>query len=217
MSATRTRERGRSLCAMSGDAEMTAAQWDARYESEPELWTKEPNAPLAQLAGELEPGRALDVGAGDGRNAIWLATQGWTVTAIDLSAVALQRAGERAAARDTHVECIVADWHEHDFGEEAFELVVVSFMHPRPDDREALFERVARALVPGGHAFVVGVVLADHGRRGPPDAERLYTPERVRRALRGLEVVRCEEHAYEQDHSTGRRLVTDVVAVGRRL
>lgn len=84
---------------MSGDRQMTAAQWNARYRAEPDLWTKEPNAPLAQFAGELEPGRALDVGAGDGRNAIWLAAQGWDVTAVDLSAVALERAAERAAAR----------------------------------------------------------------------------------------------------------------------
>ncbi len=195
---------------------MTAAQWNARYRAEPDLWTKEPNALLAQFAGELEPGRALDVGAGDGRNAIWLAAQGWDVTAVDLSAVALERAAERAAARGTQLACVVADWHEHDFGEAAFELVVVSFMHPQPEDREQLFERAARALAPGGHVFTVGVVLADHGRRGPPDAERLYTPERLRQALRGVELLRCGEHAYEQEHSSGRREVTDVVAIGRR-
>ena len=201
---------------MSTDPPMTAAQWDARYRAAPELWTKEPNAELVQFAGGLEPGRALDVGAGDGRNAIWLATQGWAVTAIDLSTVALERAAERAAARGAQLECVVADWREHDFGDDAFELVVVSFMHPQPDEREALFGRVARALVPGGHLFTVGVLLADHGRRGPPDAERLYTIERVCDALRGFDVLRCEEHGYEQEHSSGRRQVTDVVAIGRR-
>ena len=201
---------------MSSDPPMTAAQWDARYRAEPDLWTKEPNAALAEFAAELEPGRALDVGAGDGRNAIWLATQGWAVTAIDLSTVALERAAERAADRGAELECIVADWREHDFGEAAFELVVVSFMHPLPDEREALFQRVARALVPGGHVFTVGVVLADHGRRGPPDAERLYTVQRVQQALRGFDVLRCEEHTYDQEHSSGRREVTDVVAGGRR-
>ncbi len=195
---------------------MTGAQWDARYRAEPDLWTREPNAPLAQFAAALEPGRALDLGAGDGRNAIWLATQGWAVTAIDLSAVALERAAQRAATCGTQLACIVADWHEHDLGEAVFDLVVVSFMHPQPDDREALFERVARALVPGGHVFTVGVLLADHGRRGPPGAERLYTVQRLRHALRGFELLRCEEHGYEQEHSTGRREVTDVVAVGRR-
>ena len=201
---------------MSSDRPMTAAQWDERYRAEPDLWTKEPNAELVRFAGELDPGRALDVGAGDGRNAIWLATQGWAVTALDLSTVALERAAERGAAHGAQLTCIVADWREHDFGEAAFELVVVSFMHPQPDEREALFGRVARALVAGGHVFTVGVILADHGRRGPPDAERLYTVERVQHALREFELLRCEEHTYEQDHSSGRREVTDVVAIGRR-
>lgn len=201
---------------MATDPPMTAAQWDERYRAEPDLWTREPNARLAQFAVQLEPGRALDIGAGDGRNAIWLAAQGWAVTAIDLSTVALKRAAERAAARGTRLECVVADWREHDFGEAAFDLVVVSFMHPQPDERQALFERVDRALVPGGHVFTVGVILADHGRRGPPDADRLYTLDRVRHALHGFALLCCEEHTYEQEHSSGRREVTDVVAVGRR-
>ena len=195
---------------------MSAEQWDARYRDAPELWTKEPNAQLVALASELEPGRALDIGAGDGRNAIWLATRGWAVTAIDLSTVALQRAQARAAERGAKLECVVADWREHPLGEAAYELVVVSYMHPQPSERAALFERAARALVPGGHLFTVGVVLADHGRRGPPDSERLYTVQRVREALRGLHVLRCDEHTYEMDHSSGRRTVTDVVAVARR-
>ena len=112
-----------------------------------------------EFAGELEPGRALDVGAGDGRNAIWLATQGWSVSAIDLSAVALERAAERAAARGTQLECIAADWHEHDFGEAAFELVVLSFMHPPPEDRDAAV-RARRARARAGRARV-------HRRRHP--------------------------------------------------
>ena len=193
-----------------------AEHWDARYRDEPELWTKEPNAQLAQFAAGLEAGRALDIGAGDGRNAIWLATQGWAVTALDFSAVALERAAQRAQARGAQLRCVVADWHEHPFGEAAFELVVVSFMHPLPDERAALFERAARALVRGGHLFIVGVVLADHGRRGPPDPDRLYTPQRLRDALAGLDVLRCDEHTYEQDHSSGRRTVTDAVAIARR-
>lgn len=205
---------------MSGDAPRTAAQlaeqWDARYRDKPDLWTQEPNAELARFAASLRPGRALDIGAGDGRNAIWLATQGWAVTALDVSAVALERAAQRAGQRGAQLQCVVGDWREHGFGEAAFELVVVSFMHPEPRDRATLFRRAARALVPGGHLFTVGVVLDDHGRRGPPDADRLYTPQRLHDALDGFEVLRCEERSYEQDHSSGRRAVTDVVAVARR-
>lgn len=205
---------------MSGDPQgpeaTLAEQWDARYRKAPDLWTHEPNALLAQFAAPLQPGRAVDVGAGDGRNAIWLATHGWGVTAIDVSAVALERASQRADARGARLECVVADWRDHPLGEASLELVVVSFMHPQPGDRDALFGRAARALVAGGHLFTVGVALADHGRRGPPDADRLYTPQRLRDSLHGLDVVRCEEHSYEQHDSSGRRTVTDVVAIARR-
>lgn len=67
-----------------------------------------------------------------------------------------------------------------------------------------------------GTSSSFGVDVADDGRRGPHDRERLYTRQRLRAALRGFDVLRCEQHATEQEHSTGRRRVTDVVAVARR-
>ena len=196
--------------------ESPAEAWNARYRETASLWTPEPNALLVQFAAGLAPGRALDVGAGEGRNAIWVASRGWRVSALDVSDVALARAAEHAAAAGVRLECVTADWREHPFGESAFELVVVSFMHPQPDERDSLFERARRALAPAGHLFVVGVDVVDHGRRGPPDRERLYTPQRLRGALRGFDVLRCEQHESEQEHRTGRRHVTDVVAVARR-
>lgn len=196
--------------------ESPAAAWNARYRETPSLWTAEPNALLVRFAAGLAPGRALDVGAGEGRNAVWLASCGWQVRALDVSDVALARSADQAAAAGVRLQCVNADWQEHPFGESAFELVVMSFMHPQPDDRDGLFERARRALAPAGHLFVVGVHVVDHGRRGPADRERLYTPQRLRDSLRGFDVVRCEQHESEQEHRTGRRRVTDVVAVARR-
>lgn len=193
-----------------------AEQWDARYRAHPDIWTMEPNAQLVEFASGLEPGRALDLGAGDGRNALWLATQGWDVTAIDVSAVALERAAQRAAAGGAQLRCVVADWKRHPWEDGEFELVVVSYMHTFPDERAWLFHRVSEALVPGGHLFTVGVVLDDHGRRGPPDRERLYTPMGLLMSLSAFEVLRCQKHTYVQDHGSGPREVTDVVAVARR-
>ena len=66
--------------------------WDARYRSAPAIWSGNPNPHLVADAGDLTPGRALDIGAGEGADAIWLAQRGWTVTAVDISGVALQRA-----------------------------------------------------------------------------------------------------------------------------
>ncbi|HWC26873.1 MAG TPA: methyltransferase domain-containing protein [Solirubrobacteraceae bacterium] len=194
-----------------------AQAWNQRYESTASLWSRSPNAALVRFASALVPGRALDLGAGEGRNSVWLATRGWQVTALDVSDVALARAAERAAAEGVPLGCVVADWREHELAPASLELVVVSFMHPDRHERPSMFERAARALVPGGHVFVTGVHEVDHGRRGPPDRDRLHTPERLREALQGFfEVLRCETVCYERERAGAREVVTDVVAIARR-
>ncbi len=195
--------------------ESPAAFWNRRYQAVDRLWTREPNALLAEFAATLARGRALDLGAGEGRNAVWLARRGWRVTVLDVSAVALTRAAERAAEEGVELDCVEADWRDYRLAPASLELVVISFMHPEPDERASIFERARKALAPGGHLFVAGVDLVDHGRRGPPDPERLYTPERLRRALRGFNVLRCESVVYEPERREGGRRVVDVVAIAR--
>ena len=199
-------------------AQSPAEAWNKRYESTSSLWSRSPNAALVEFASALVPGRALDIGAGEGRNAVWLATHGWRVTALDVSDVALARAAERAAAEGVQLDCVVADWRAHELADAAFELVVVSFMHADRHERPTMYERAARALVPGGHLFVTGVHAVDNGRRGPPDRERLHTPDRLRAALAGLELelLRCETVSYARERDDGREVVTDVVAIARR-
>ena len=203
---------------MSSDSPRSPAQaWNERYESRASLWTSSANAALVQFASEILPGRALDIGAGEGRNSVWLAKHGWQVTALDVSDVALARAAERAAAEDVQLRCAVGDWREHEPAPDSLELVVISFMHPDPHERPSMFELAARALVLGGHLFVTGVHELDHGRRGPTDRDRLHTPERLREALHGLlEVLRCETVSYERERAGEREVVTDVVAIARR-
>ena len=157
----------------------------------------------------------MDIGAGEGRNAVWLATQGWTVTAVDVSDVGLGRAAHHAAEEGVELECVVADWRE--FREpSAYDLAVISFMHPRPEERAGMFEHAGGMLVGGGHLFTVGVEVGELGKRGPRDAERLYTPERLRAALTGFDVLRCERVAYEGETTEGARPVVDCVAIARR-
>ena len=79
-----------------------------------------------------------------------------------------------------------------------------------------MFERMGSALVPGGSLFAVGGDVSEDGRRGPPDANRLYTPERLRQALTGFDVLRCEPVAYEGEGRDGPRPVVDVVGIARR-
>lgn len=196
--------------------ESASAFWDRRYQAASWLWTSEPNPLVAEFATGLPPGRAVDLGAGEGRNAVWLAKRGWRVTALDVSGVALARAAGRAAEAGVELDCIQADWREYRSDPSSFDLAVISFMHPKPDERAWMFGLAGEALVPGGHLFVVGVDLTEHGRRGPGDADRLYTRERLLGALPGFEVRRCESVTYEAQSGDGLRRVVDVVAVAQR-
>jgi len=137
------------------------------------------------------------------------------VTAVDVSAVGLGRAAENAAEEGVELECVVADWRDYR-SQVPIDLTVISFIHPKPEERLTMFAAFGEALAPGGHLFVVGVDLTDHGRRGPKDPQQLYTPDRLREALRGLQIVRCESVAYDGESTEGRRPVVDSVAIARR-
>lgn len=195
--------------------ESPAEFWDRRYSDADRLWSAQANALLIEFVTGLAPGRALDIGAGEGRNSIWLAKAGWHVIALDVSEVGLARAAARAAEEGVELECVTGDWRDYAPGDPV-DLVVISFMHPGPGERGEMFARARDALVPGGHLFTVGVEVGEHGRRGPPDANRLYTSERVSDALSGFEVLRCERVGYQGESRDGPRPVVDVVGIARR-
>jgi SAM-dependent methyltransferase len=175
------------------DALLTREYWDARYGSAEQIWSGNSNPQLvAQVAG-LVPGSVLDVGCGEGADAIWLAERGWQVTAIDISPVALERAAKRAreaghevAQRISWQQADVLTW---DPAPRQFDLVSAQFMHlPRPA-RVALHRRLAAAVRPGGSLLIVGHHPADLettvGRPHLPDF--LYTPEDVAATLDAAE------------------------------
>src|SRR5688572_32867618 len=101
-----------------------AAEWDARYsEGEGAKWSGRPNGRLVAEVAGLTPGRALDVGCGEGADAIWLARSGWTVTAIDVSDVAVRRAREAAESAGATVEWVCGDVLRTPFPARSFDLV----------------------------------------------------------------------------------------------
>ncbi len=170
-------------------------EWNEMYASRERLFSAEPDAALVELAAGLEPGRALDLGAGEGRNSLWLARSGWEVTAIDLSDVALGRLADAAARAGLTLTTVVGDIEEYLAHAARIDLVVLANLHPLPEERTRLFRLAAEALVPGGHLFLVGHHLDSLGRAGPPQAERLYTEETLRDAFPGLELLRLERRA----------------------
>ena len=134
--------------------------WDERYRSRSALWSRNPNAQLVAEAGELTPGIALDVGAGEGADAIWLAGRGWRVTAVDLSTVALERAAAHAgeagpdiAARINWVHEDVTSW---DPGPGRYDLVSAQYLHLPPAPRQAMLGLLEAAVAPGGTLLIVG-------------------------------------------------------------
>jgi SAM-dependent methyltransferase len=150
------------------------AYWDARYASRERIWSGKPNAQLVAEVESLEPGRALDVGCGEGADALWLAERGWRVTAVDVSPVALERAAAHAAEQGDDVARRIA-WEHADVRTwspqaAAYDLVSVQFLHPALDVRSDVVGRLAAAVAPGGVLLYVGHDPSDVGvvpRRRP--------------------------------------------------
>jgi SAM-dependent methyltransferase len=143
--------------------------WEEHYGERDRVWSGRVNARLAELVEPMTPGRALDLGCGEGGDAIWLAEHGWRVTAVDISQTALNRAAAGATARGLADRI---DFQPHDLNETfpdgVFELVSAQFLHSTvPLDRARLLRRAADAVAPGGTLMVV-----DHAA-APPWASKL--------------------------------------------
>ncbi|MCM0677346.1 class I SAM-dependent methyltransferase [Micromonospora phytophila] len=197
---------------------MDSADWDARYAAAPELvWSDQPNRFVVEELGDVPPGRAVDLAAGEGRNAVWLAGRGWQVTAVDFSPVAVARGRELAAARGVPVDWRVADVTAEPLEPAAYDLALVAYLHLPPADLAGVLGRAREALRPGGRIVVVGHDRANltDGVGGPQDAAILLTPESVVAALDGLRVARAEtarRPVVRPDGSTVDALDTVVVA-----
>ena len=199
-----------------GDAPMTRQQlWDERHSAGEPIESHEPDPTLADVAGGLTPGRALDLAAGDGRNAIWLAANGWDVTAVDFSAVAIGRASAAAEAVGVTVRWVNADLLEWRPEPRSFDLVALMFLHLPPSERGPIYARAAEAVAAGGRFLVVGhdrTNLTD-GAGGPQDPDVLFTADEIAHDLADFDIARAETVA--RDLGDGRRAL-DAVVVARR-
>jgi SAM-dependent methyltransferase len=133
--------------------------WDERYGSAPALWSRSPNHQLVEQVTDLTPGTALDVGCGEGADALWLAGRGWHVTALDISPVALARAAEHAAAAGPEIAARIT-WEQADLltwsPRSQVDLVSAQFLHLPPEPAVQVQARLAAAVRPGGTLLIVG-------------------------------------------------------------
>jgi SAM-dependent methyltransferase len=194
------------------------AFWERFYAERDQVWSGRVNAVLGAVDAELEPGTALDLGAGEGGDALWLAGRGWKVTAVDVAQTACDRIAERAGGLPVTTE-------RHDltetFPDGTFDLVNAQYLHSPSADfpRTAILRRAAEAVAPGGTLLVVG-----HGRLAPWSWDptlRMATATEVLASLAldytAWEVVRCESAERTATGPDGQAAtITDEIAQMRR-
>ena len=159
------------------------ARWDARYASKALVWSAGPNALFASEVADLAPGCALDVACGEGRNALWLAEQGWQVMGIDFSAVGIEKAKQIGVHRHIEVNWVAADVCTYELPKQHFDLVAVLYLHTSAQQRKLWLHNVIQAVKPGGTFLYIGHDPSNivHGHGGPqepqllPDAQALVT------------------------------------------
>jgi len=168
--------------------------WNRRYAGVDSLWSANPNRFLVAEAEGLEPGRALDLACGEGQNAVWLASLGWDVTAVDYADVAVAKGIERAARAGVAVDFQVGDLLDYVPEARSFDLVLILYLHISSDGLRLVLERATGALAPGGTLVLVGHDLLNltEGVGGPSDRDLLFTPDEVVARLPGLEIERAE-------------------------
>lgn len=192
--------------------------WNERYSAPDYIYGTEPNDFLREHAGTLAPGsRLLCLAEGEGRNAVFLAQQGHTVTAVDLSEVGLTKAAALAAARGVQIECIHADLADFDLGQQQWDGIISIFCHLPSAVRQPLYARLAAALRPGGVLLLESYTPRQlaFGTGGPKDVDMLIDVDTLRRELPGLHyslLREIEREVVEGSFHTGMAAVVQAVA-----
>jgi SAM-dependent methyltransferase len=180
---------------------MDSEAWDERYAETALVWSAEPNQFVAAECADLAPGRAVDLAAGEGRNAIWLAGRGWDVTAVDFSQVALDK-GRRLAGATAAAVAGSVDWVHADattWTGAGYDLAVVAYLQLPADERRAAARRAVESLASGGTLVWVAhdATNLTEGSGGPQDPSVLMSADDVVADVQdlGVDVRRAERVA----------------------
>ncbi|GAB3520813.1 class I SAM-dependent methyltransferase [Arthrobacter monumenti] len=179
---------------------MDSEAWDERYREARSsgegggLWSTRPHRKLQEIGGPLNPGTALDLATGDGRNAVWLADRGWQVTAVDFSAEGLDIARARGTAGGIAIDWQLGDatrWEPS----RKYDLIIITYLHLDADSNSNVIRRAAQWLAPGGTLLVIGHDKENltRGTGGPQDPDILYTPGMLLAAAEGLSIIAAEQ------------------------
>lgn len=187
-------------------------KWQRRYAERSFTYGTMPNRFLLTQQHRLRADmRALCPGEGEGRNAVWLARQGLAVTAVDFSAIAVQRALALAAQEGVAITAIEADLSRWDWPEAAFDLVVLIFLQLSADERVPVHAGAVRALAPGGVLLLEAFARGERMACGPPTDESRYDPAMLRSDFADLDILELMEGMTMLEEGEGHRGPAHVV------
>jgi SAM-dependent methyltransferase len=196
-----------------------AADWDERYRERPLVWSAEPNLFVERELAGLPPARAIDLAAGEGRNALWLASRGWEVEAVEFSPVAIEKGRQLATGAELELHWTLADLRDEPRMAPAA-LVLIAYLQLPTAEMAPVVRYAAGLVAPGGELFLVG-----HARRnltegvgGPQDPDVLWTDELLREGVggSGLEIDRLTEVTRVLETDEGPRAAVDLLLRAHR-
>jgi SAM-dependent methyltransferase len=193
-------------------------RWNRRWAGERANASTAPSRFLVAEVADLRPGTALDLACGSGRNAVWLAEQGWRVTAVDFSGVALRMARSLEAERRVEAEWVEADVVTWMPPSRAYDLVCVLYLQLPVLERRAVLARAANALRAGGTLLVVGHDLLNltEGWGGPTQPDVLFTPDDVVAQIGDLVVEKAQRVRRTVEEPGTSREAIDALVRARR-
>jgi SAM-dependent methyltransferase len=192
--------------------------WDERYALEGWAFGTDPNDFLRQEAHRIPPGRVLCLGEGEGRNAVFLAEQGYEVVGVDRSQVGMDKAQGLAHARGVFIETVVSSIEDFDLTEGEWQGIISIFFHLPPELRTKVNKAVVRGLAPGGILILESFTpqQLSLGTGGPPHADRLVSLATLEEEFEGLKFLVAQEterEIHEGRMHSGRSAVAQVVGV----
>jgi SAM-dependent methyltransferase len=195
-------------------------RWNRRWAGEERVHVSTaPSRFVVAEVADLPPGAALDLACGAGRNAVWLAEQGWRVTAVDFSGVALRMARSLEAERRVAVEWVEADVLAWTPPPRAYDLVCVLYLQLPAGERRTALVRAAAAVRPGGTLLVLGHDLLNltDGWGGPTQADVLFTPDDVVAEIGDLRIEKAERVRRAVDDPGASREAIDALVRATRV
>ena len=215
-------EQGQFTVGGSASRTMERDDWNQRYAAEELIWTAKANRFLMEETADLAPGSALDLATGEGRNAVWLAEQGWVVRAVDFSDVAIAKARRLALVRNVNeaIDFREADLRTYELEFHRFDLVALIYLQIPQAELLPILLRAARAVASGGTFLLVGHDSENllNGYGGPQRADMLYTAEQVVAALGNeLEIEKAVRVERPVETPDGTRVALDCLVRAKRL